>query len=411
MSPRPGVETVTLGCRLNALESEQIRTQAARLGVTGTVVVNSCAVTAEAVRQSRQTIRRLRRLHPQHRILATGCATETDPEGFRAMPELDGLLANRTKASPETWSRLAPGPAAAGAAHPGVRSSPPRRARAYVEVQNGCDHSCTFCIIPQGRGESRSVPLAEIIHQSRARCREGYRELVLTGVDLTAWGGDLAEPLGLGELVGRLLSAVPELPRLRISSIDAAEVDPVLESLLVSEPRLMPQVHLSLQAGDDLILKRMKRRHRRDDAIRFCARLRAGRDIAIGADLIAGFPTETEAMFERSLELVEECRLDYLHVFPFSPRPGTPAARMPQLPREVVRARASRLREAGARRRQRRLARLVGSTLSTLVETPLRGRSECHAEVAFRHPRPAGEIGEIVAAPITDLADGRLQAA
>ena len=402
-----GVDVITLGCRLNALESERMAEEAARAGISDTVIVNSCAVTAEAVRQSRQAIRRARRNRPDSRVIATGCAVEIDPEAFRAMAEVDGIIPNPEKARPETWARLAKGlPAASPAVSP-----LPRRARAYVEVQNGCDHRCTFCVIPFGRGASRSTPIAEAVLRARARWEQGYREVVLTGVDLTAYGLDLAEPAVLGDLVSAILRGVPALPRLRLSSIDAAEVDPRLQELFLAEPRLMPHVHLSLQAGDDLILKRMKRRHSRNDAIRFCARLRAGRDIAIGADLIAGFPTETETMFEQTLRLVDECGLDYLHVFPFSPRPGTPAARMPQLPREIVRARAASLRRAGQRRRDLRLASRIGRTERVLVETALRGRTECYAEVAFAVSRPDREIGKIVSVPITGFGDGRLTAA
>lgn len=405
-APAAGVDVVTLGCRLNALESERMAAEAAHTGVGDTVIVNSCAVTAEAVRQSRQAIRRARRNRPGARILATGCAAEIDPGAFRAMPEVDAVIPNRQKTRPEFWARIAGVlPAAAPSTPP-----PPRRARAYVEVQNGCDHRCTFCVIPFGRGSSRSTPVAEAVRQVRTRWEEGYREVVLTGVDLTAYGPDLAEPFALGDLVAAILLGVPELPRLRLSSIDAAEVDPRLEDLLLSEPRLMPHVHLSLQAGDDLILKRMKRRHSRGDAIRFCARLRAGRDIAVGADLIAGFPTETEAMFESTMRLLDECGLDYLHVFPFSPRPGTPAARMPQLPRDIVRARAASLRQAGAGRRDLRLSSRVGRVERTLVETPLRGRTECYAEVDFSTPCPAERIGDIIAVPIAGVRDGRLQA-
>ena len=406
-SPAAGADVVTLGCRLNALESKRIAAEAGKAGIADTVIVNSCAVTAEAVRQTRQAIRRARRMRPEARILATGCAAEIDPDAFLAMPEVDDIIPNPEKARPDTWQGLAktlPAGATSVSRHP-------RRARAYVEVQNGCDHRCTFCVIPFGRGPSRSTPIAEVVRQVRARLEEGYREVVLTGVDLTAYGQDLAEPTELGNLVAAILRGVPELPRLRLSSIDSAEVDPHLEELLLREPRLMPHVHLSLQAGDDLILKRMKRRHLRGDAIRFCTRLRSGRDIAIGADLIAGFPTETEAMFERTMRLLDECGLDYLHVFPFSPRPGTPAARMPQLPRELVRARAALLRQAGARRRDLRLATRVGRVERALVETPLRGRTECYAEVDFPVPRPAEDVGDVVTVSIAAVRNGRLQAA
>jgi len=401
------VEVVTLGCRLNSLESERMQAAAVAAGLTDTVIVNSCAVTAEAARQSRQAARRARRDHPRSLVLVTGCAAEVDP-AFRQLPGVDGVIPNRHKTDPATWQRHAPG----------LRRQPSRRAevsqrraRAYVAVQNGCDHRCTFCIIPFGRGDSRSVPAKDVIHAVKARVREGYREIVLTGVDLTAYGKDLDDPAPLGALVENLLREAPDLPRLRLSSIDAAEVDPQLEALLLSEPRLMPHVHLSLQAGNDIILKRMKRRHLRADAVRFCGRLRTGRDIAIGADLIAGFPTETEDMFENTLRLVDDCGLDYLHVFPFSPRPGTPAARMPQLPRALVRERAALLRAAGARRRARRLASRVGRMERVLVETPRRGRTECYAEVDFARPRSARSVGSVQTLRIADSRDGRLLAA
>ncbi len=403
-SSNAGVEVITLGCRLNAHESEQMLEEAVRAGVSDAVIVNSCAVTGEAVRQTRQTIRRAKRNRPGARIFATGCAAEIDPGAFRAMPEIDGVIPNPEKANRDIWTRLATD-------RPRTASTPsslPRRARAYVEVQNGCDHRCTFCVIPFGRGNSRSVAIADIVRQVRSRRDKGYCEVVLTGVDLTAYGLDLPEQVVLGHVVARILRDIPDLPRLRLSSIDAAEVDPILEELLLSEPRLMPHVHLSLQAGDDLILKRMKRRHSRADAIHFCARLRNGRDMAIGADLIAGFPTETEAMFENTLRHIDECGLDYLHVFPFSPRPGTPAARMPQVPREIVRERAARLRHAGTRRRDLRLANRVGRTENTLVETPVRGRTECYAEVCFAIPRPQQDVGNIVPVSIAGCAGGRL---
>ena len=344
-------------------------------------------------------------MRPRARILATGCAVETDRDAFRSMPEVDGLVPNLEKTRFETWAK--PG---ARSAAPAPRLTASRRARAYVEVQNGCDHRCTFCVIPLGRGPSRSTPAEEAIEAVRARAGDGYREVVLTGVDLTSWGDDLETPIALGELVEAILRAVPDLPRLRLSSIDAAEIDPTLETLFLSEPRLMPHLHLSLQAGDDMILKRMKRRHSRDDALRLLSRLRRGRDIAVGADLIAGFPTETDAMFENTLRFVDECALDYLHVFPFSPRPGAPASRMPQVARNVVRTRAARLREAGRRRRTLRLAGRIGGVERILVETPQRGRTECYAEVDFGTPRPVREVGEIVALPICGSDGARLQA-
>lgn len=393
------IETVTLGCRLNARESERMHRLAARAGLRDTVIVNTCAVTAEAMRQSRQAIRRARRLHPEAQLVVTGCAAEVDSKGFGSMPEADRLVGNADKTRQETW-----GPASA-AGHAG---SPPRRARAYVAVQNGCDHSCTFCIIPRGRGASQSTPVKQVVAEARRRQEEGYAELVLTGVDLTAYGLDLEDSPSLGGLVQAVLEGVPRLRRLRLSSIDAAEVDPKLEDLLAEDDRVMPHVHLSLQAGDDMILKRMRRRHRRRDAVEFCGRLHARRDIAIGADLIAGFPTETEGMFANTLRLIEDCGLSYVHVFPFSPRPGTPAARMPQLPRRTVRDRAARLREAAGARLAARLRGRVGRTESILLESPVRGRTECHAPVSLSAPR--SRVGGVVHRRITGAENGVLLA-
>ncbi|HWA60273.1 MAG TPA: tRNA (N(6)-L-threonylcarbamoyladenosine(37)-C(2))-methylthiotransferase MtaB [Caulobacteraceae bacterium] len=383
------VRVVTFGCRLNAYESEAIRARAAADGVTDAVVFNTCAVTGEAVRQARQAIRKARRERPGARLIVTGCAAQIDPAAFSAMPEVDLVLGNAEKAAPgallETATRVRVNDImsvreTAGHLIGGLQE----RARAYVEVQNGCDHRCTFCVIPYGRGNSRSVPAGTVVEQVRRLAAAGYAEVVLTGVDLTSWGADLPGGPTLGQLVARILKLVPDLPRLRLSSIDAAEIDPDLMRCLAEEPRLMPYLHLSLQAGDDLVLKRMKRRHLRADALRLVADVRAARpDVAFGADLIAGFPTETDAAFENTLALVEEAGLSFLHVFPFSPRPGTPAARMPQVPRAVVKERAARLRAAGEAALVRHLDRQVGRRIVALAEKPGIARAEDFTEVAF----------------------------
>ena len=388
----------TLGCRLNAYETEAMKAMADAAGVEDTVVVNTCAVTAEAVRKARQEIRRLRREHPRARLVVTGCAAQTEPGTFAAMPEVDAVLGNAEKMRPETWSAPATERVrvddimavreTAGHLIDGFGT----RSRAYVQVQNGCDHRCTFCIIPFGRGNSRSVPAGVVLEQIRRLVERGFNEVVLTGVDLTSWGADLPGAPRLGNLVGRILRLVPDLPRLRISSIDQVEADPELMDML-AEPRLMPHLHLSLQAGDDLILKRMKRRHLRDDAIRFCEEARRRRpDMVFGADIIAGFPTETEAMFANSLRHVEECGLTWLHVFPYSPRNGTPAARMPQVGGAAIRDRAARLREAGDAAVARHLAAQVGREHRVLLESPRMGRTESFAEVRFDKDRPEGQV-------------------
>jgi threonylcarbamoyladenosine tRNA methylthiotransferase MtaB len=381
------VEVVTFGCRLNACESQAIREQAAADGVSGVVVFNTCAVTGEAVRQARQAIRKARRENPDARLVVTGCAAQTDPAAFAAMPEVDLVLGNAVKLAPGALRGAGPRvrvsdilsePAPAGRRIAGFGE----RARAHVEIQNGCDHRCTFCIIPFGRGASRSVPAGAVVEQVRALAEGGYREVVLTGVDLTSWGADLPGQPVLGGLVRRILRGVPHLPRLRLSSIDTAEVDAELLACLAEEPRLMPYLHLSLQAGDDLILKRMKRRHSRADALELIASVRRARpDLAFGADLIAGFPTESEAAFENTLSLARAADLAFLHVFPFSPRPGTPAARMPRVDPAVVRDRAARLRAAGEVALGRHLDRLVGRSVRVLVEKAGRARAEDYTEV------------------------------
>jgi threonylcarbamoyladenosine tRNA methylthiotransferase MtaB len=398
----------TFGCRLNAYESEAMKGLAEAAGLGETVIVNTCAVTAEATRQARQRIRRLRRDHPEARIVVTGCAAQTEPGRFAEMGEVDAVLGNAEKLRAETWTRLAAPDVprvSVGDVMAETRAPAPlidglgTRARAYVQVQNGCDHRCTFCIIPFGRGNSRSVPAETVVEQIRRLADKGFAEVVLTGVDLTSWGADLERTPRLGDLVAGVLRAVPDLERLRISSIDSVEADPLLVETIGAEPRLMPHLHLSLQAGDDMILKRMKRRHLRDDAIGFCEQVRAVRpDIVFGADIIAGFPTETEAMFENSLRLVEACGLTWLHVFPFSPRAGTPAARMPAVAGPAIRERAERLRAAGAARVAAHFASLQGTQARLLMEKPDFGRTEGFAPVRLATP---ARVGSVVSARIT----------
>ena len=402
------VDVVTFGCRLNAAESEVIRREAERSGVRDAVVVNTCAVTAEAVRQARQTIRALRRERPQAKIIVTGCAAQTEPQTFVAMPEADRVLGNTEKLSAAAWDKvradfgLADAPKALVNDIMAVKETAAHlieafsgRTRAFVQVQNGCDHRCTFCIIPYGRGNSRSVPMGAVVADVQRLVGNGYGEVVLTGVDVTSYGADLPGAPRLGTLVKQILKHVPALKRLRLSSIDSVEADRDLIDAFADDARLMPHLHLSLQAGDDLILKRMKRRHSRDDAIAFCAALRALRpDMIFGADIIAGFPTETEAMFENSLALIEECGLTHLHVFPFSPRPGTPAARMPQLPRGIVKERARRLRMRGERALRRHLDAEVGATRRVLVESHELARTEQFTPVLLAAPAEPGTIVE-----------------
>ena len=411
----------TFGCRLNAYETEAMKGLAAEAGLDGAVVVNTCAVTAEAVRQARQRIRRLRKDNPDARLIVTGCAAQTEPDTFAAMPEVDLVLGNLEKMQAKSWTTLsAPDfrpptekvmvndimSATETAGH--LIDGFGTRARAYVQVQNGCDHRCTFCIIPYGRGNSRSVPAGVVVEQIQRLVDSGYAEVVLTGVDMTSWGADLPGAPRLGDLVQRILKLVPDLRRLRISSIDSIEADEALIEAIGSEARLMPHLHLSLQAGDDMILKRMKRRHLRDDAIRFCEDMRTARpDIVYGADIIAGFPTETDAMFENSLKLVEECGLTWLHVFPYSPRQGTPAARMPQVHGTAIKERAARLRALGEEQVDQHLARQVGRLAQVLMEKPRLGRTEGFAEVDFGGDQP---VGMIVEAMIDGRTGGRLTA-
>ncbi|GAA4527909.1 tRNA (N(6)-L-threonylcarbamoyladenosine(37)-C(2))-methylthiotransferase MtaB [Chelativorans composti] len=418
------IEVLTFGCRLNTYESEVIRREAGAAGLDalegGAIVVNTCAVTAEAVRQARQAIRKARRENPNARIIVTGCAAQTEPGTFEAMEEVDLILGNEEKLKAQSYRAL---PEFGVNQFEKVRVNDimevretashmveaiEGRARAFVQVQNGCDHRCTFCIIPYGRGNSRSVPMGAVVDQVRKLVENGYAEVVLTGVDLTSFGADLPGSPRLGKLVRTILRNVPELKRLRLSSIDSIEADAELMAALAEEERLMPHLHLSLQAGDDMILKRMKRRHLRADSIRFCEEVRRLRpDIVFGADIIAGFPTETEEMFENSLRIVNECGLTHLHVFPFSPRKGTPAARMPQVPREVVKERAARLREAGDRAYRKHLASLTGTRQRILVEREGLGRTEGFTLAAV----PFGEPGEIVEALIEGNDGERLVAA
>ncbi|EEX15176.1 conserved hypothetical protein [Citreicella sp. SE45] len=410
----------TLGCRLNAYETEAMKALAEEAGVGDAVIINTCAVTQEAVRKARQEIRRLRRENPDARVIVTGCAAQIDPESFAAMDEVDAVIGNSEKMSPETWKGLRSDfigdtekvqvndimsvTETAGHLIDGFGT----RSRAYVQVQNGCDHRCTFCIIPYGRGNSRSVPAGVVVDQIKRLVQKGFNEVVLTGVDLTSWGADLPGTPRLGDLVMRILR-ITDVPRLRISSIDSIEADENLMLAIATEPRLMPHLHLSLQHGDDLILKRMKRRHLRDDAIRFTEEARRLRpDITFGADIIAGFPTETEAHFENSLKLVEDCHLTWLHVFPYSSRPGTPAAKIPnKVNGTIIKERAARLREAGDVAVQRHLAAQQGVTHRVLMEAPDMGRTEQFTEVTMTVPQVEGAI---VTATITGQSGQRLVA-
>ena len=407
-----GPELITLGCRLNIAESEAMRALAHDFD--DLVIVNSCAVTAEAVRHTRQAIRRAKRARPDARVVVTGCAAQIEPARFADMPEVSAVVGNAEKLSRDSF--VPDGPRARVSDIMAVRQIAPHlaasfadHARAFVEVQNGCDHRCTFCVIPQGRGNSRSVPAGAVIERIRALADAGYREVVLTGVDLTSYGPDLPGAPTLGHLVERILTHVPALPRLRLSSLDSVEIDDRLFELLVGEPRLMPHLHLSLQSGDDMILKRMKRRHSRAQAVAIVQRLKAARaEIAIGADLIAGFPTESEAMFANSLSLIEACDIVHGHIFPYSPRPGTPAARMPQVEREVAKARAARLREAAGRRYAHWLESLVGSVQPVLIEKDGGGHLPGFARVK---PVEGAVRGNIMEVRMTGIEDTQLTGA
>jgi threonylcarbamoyladenosine tRNA methylthiotransferase MtaB len=415
------IDILTFGCRLNAYESQAIRRLATEVGLAEVVIVNTCAVTAEAERQARQAIRKAARERPHARLIVTGCAAQIDPDGFAGMPEVSRVLGNAEKMEAGSWKDLAAYPRASIADF-GLSSDEKLRvsdimqvketashlidgfdgrARAFVQVQNGCDHRCTFCIIPYGRGNSRSVPMGDVVAQIRRIVEKGTAEIVLTGVDLTSYGKDLPGSPKLGTLVNAILRHVPELARLRLSSIDQVEADGDLLDALATHERLMPHLHLSLQAGDDMILKRMKRRHLRADAIRFCEDVRRLRpDVVFGADIIAGFPTESEEMFQRSLDIVDECGLTHLHVFPFSARSGTPAAKMPPVPRTVVKERAGRLRARGAAAYRAHLAGEVrdgraGATRLALMESATLGRTGQFTPVLCPTPRRVGEIVEI----------------
>ncbi|MBP0482267.1 tRNA (N(6)-L-threonylcarbamoyladenosine(37)-C(2))-methylthiotransferase MtaB [Sagittula salina] len=410
----------TLGCRLNAYETEAMKRLAQEAGLTDAMIVNTCAVTSEAVAKARKEIRRLRRENPDAPLIVTGCAAQIDPESFSAMGEVSHVIGNTEKLDPQTWQKLAPNfigdtervmvndimSVQETAAH--LIDGFGTRSRAYVQVQNGCDHRCTFCIIPYGRGNSRSVPAGVVIDQIKRLVQEGFNEVVLTGVDLTSWGADLPGEPRLGDLVMRILR-LTDVPRLRISSIDSIEADENLMQAIATEPRLMPHLHLSLQHGSDLILKRMKRRHLRDDAIRFCEDARRLRpEMTFGADIIAGFPTETDAHFADSLSLVDACDLTWLHVFPYSARPGTPAAKIPnRVPGPLIKERAAQLRAAGDAAVERHLAAQHGATHRILMEAPDMGRTEQFTEVALSAPQA---VGELITARITGRDGARLTA-
>ncbi|WP_419908130.1 tRNA (N(6)-L-threonylcarbamoyladenosine(37)-C(2))-methylthiotransferase MtaB [Hoeflea sp.] len=405
-----GVDLITFGCRLNTYESEVMRREAGKAGLNNAIIVNTCAVTGEAVRQAKQAIRRARRDNPHARIVVTGCAAQTEAATFAAMDEVDAVLGNEEKLKSESYRRLPDFGVSAQekirvndimsvkATAPQMVDAIEGRARAFVQVQNGCDHRCTFCIIPYGRGNSRSVPMGAVVEQVKRLVGNGYREVVITGVDATSYGSDLPGAPTLGRLAGAILKQVPDLERLRLSSIDSIEADEHLMRLIAEEPRFMPYLHLSLQHGDNMILKRMKRRHLREQAVAFCEDVRSLRpDIALGADLIAGFPTETEAMFDNALSLVDACGLAFLHVFPFSPREGTPAARMPQLDRGLIKARAARLREKGNAAYRSHLDRMLGTSQNVLIERQGLGRTENFTLVNIDGGRP----GSIVPASIS----------
>jgi threonylcarbamoyladenosine tRNA methylthiotransferase MtaB len=396
------IEIITFGCRLNAYESEVMRRHAEEAGLKDAVIVNTCAVTSESVRQARQAIRKARRVRPDAKIVVTGCAAQVDPAAFAAMAEVDHIVGNQEKTEGSTFRALG----LDGSERVKVNDIMSVRetaghlvegfgghARAYVQIQNGCDHRCTFCIIPFGRGPSRSVPAGEVVAQVRTLVENGYAEIVLTGVDITAYGGDLPGGLTLGRLVSKVLKLVPDLKRLRLSSIDSIEADAALMAAIADEERLMPHLHLSLQAGDDLTLKRMKRRHSRAHAVDFCAEVwRLRPDVVFGADLIAGFPTETEAMFGNSLSLVDDCGLTFLHVFPFSARPGTPAARMRQINGAVIAERAGRLREKGVAALLRHLGGAAGSRIEVLLEGEGKGRAPDFTPVRIEATGGAGRL-------------------
>ena len=414
----PAPKLSTLGCRLNAYESEAMRELATSSGLSDTVIINTCAVTAEAVRKSKQEVRKLRKENPNAKVIVTGCAAQIDPDSFANMAEVDFVIGNSEKMVKETWSQFSENNdfetekikvddimsvnETAGHLIDGFGS----RSRAYVQVQNGCDHRCTFCIIPFGRGNSRSVPAGVIVDQIKRLVDKGFNEVVLTGVDLTSWGADLPNSPKLGDLIMRILKLVPDLSRLRISSIDSIEVDENLMQAIATEKRLMPHLHLSLQHGDDLILKRMKRRHSRNDAIKFCEDARKMRpEITFGADIIAGFPTETDEHFESSVNLIKDCGLTWLHIFPYSPREGTPAARMPQVNGNQIKRRAAILRDLGTKQIKSHLSSQLGKDHSILMENGYMGRTEQFTEVKFDKEQIEGSI---VLGKITDANEKQL---
>ncbi len=414
-------QVITFGCRLNAFESALIEREAAGAGLADTVVVNTCAVTAEAARQARQAIRKARRDNPQARIIVTGCAAQAEPDMFARMPEVDHVIGNAEKLEAKTYGDFGAGLAERVRVNDilSVKETANHlltgfgeRARAFVQVQNGCDHRCTFCIIPFGRGNSRSVPMGDVIRQVQTLAAGGYREIVLSGVDITSYGNDLPGKPTLGALVRKILDHAPDLPRLRLSSVDSIEIDDALLDVICNEPRLMPHLHLSLQSGDDVILKRMKRRHSRDDAVRFVETVKRARgEVLFGADLIAGFPTETDEMFDNTLKLVEDCDLTFLHVFPYSERKGTPAARMPQVEKAVRKERAGRLRALGEEKLQSALAQTIGQTLSVLVEKVEAGRAIGHSgEFLPVSIDGAVDAGQIVSVIALDVAEQRVRA-
>jgi threonylcarbamoyladenosine tRNA methylthiotransferase MtaB len=400
--PRTDPQVVTFGCRMNTYESEVMRDHARAAGLDKAIIINTCAVTKEAERQARQAIRKLRRDNPQARIIVTGCAAQLNPDQYAAMGEVDQVLGNAEKLKAESYSHGVNNPVLVDDIMQ-VRDTPAHRlegfegrTRAFVQVQQGCDHRCTFCIIPYARGPSRSVAMGPIVEQVRALVDNGYREVILTGVDITAYGADLPGQPPLGQMVRRLLQLVPDLPRLRLTSLDPVEVDDDLLALFADQPRLLPHVHLSVQAGDDMILKRMKRRHLREDVIAICAKIRSLRpDVTFGADLIAGFPTEDDTMFANTLALIEQAGLTHLHVFPYSARPGTPAAKIPGLPGDMIKDRAARLRQAGDRVMAALLAEQVGHEISVLMETETDGHSDRFLPVKVDVPLEAGTIRKL----------------
>ena len=414
------LDVVTFGCRLNAYESEAIRLRAGEAQLRDAVVVNTCAVTAEAVRQSRQTIRRLKRENPARRILVTGCAAQTQPQAYAAMAEVDGVLGNAEKLTAQAYADFGTGNSEKIRVNDimSIRETAGQmvdhfegHTRAFLQVQNGCDHRCTFCVIPYGRGNSRSVPLGAVVQEARRLVEKGFAEIVLTGVDLTSYGADLSGAPALGTLVEKILKLVPALQRLRLSSIDSIEADDLLMRMIAEEERLMPHFHLSVQSGDDMILKRMKRRHSRADTIAFCDAVRRHRpDAAFGADVIAGFPTEDDDMFENSLKLVDDAGLSALHVFPYSPRPGTPAARMPRLAGDVVRERAVRLRRKGEAVLAARLDAMTGSVRAVLTERGGIGRTPCFTPVVLEGAHVPGTLRTVaITGRTADRLTGALQ--